>query len=52
MSKETFRNAHYVKLGTGGQWASQSIAKGLLRIGWDEIPVADLRAEDWPAVRR
>lgn len=52
MSKETIRNAYYVKLGAGGKWASQSLDNGLIRIGWDEIPVAELRAEDWAAVRR
>lgn len=52
LRKEIVRNAYYVKLGSGGKWASQSIEKGLLRIGWDEILIADLRAEDWSAVRR
>ena len=29
-----FARAYYVKLGMGGAWAADSIANGLLRLGW------------------
>jgi len=51
MAEETIRNAHYIKLGTGGKWAHSAITEGKLRFGWSAIPLADLHAPDWNAIR-
>lgn len=45
------RNAHYIKLGAGGKWADSSLKDGLLRFGWRNIPVADIRDENWDSIR-
>jgi hypothetical protein len=45
------RNAFYIKLGRGGKWEADSLARGLMRIGWSDVPVSDIN-EHWDAVER
>jgi hypothetical protein len=45
------RNAYYIKLGRGGKWEDDSIRRGLMRIGWSELPLSDIN-EHWEAVER
>jgi hypothetical protein len=52
MAQETFRQAHYIKLGAGGKFAHSSIAKGIMRFGWDGIPLAEIHAGDWTSIRK
>jgi len=49
--RESFRNAYYVKLGTGGRWADESIERGILRFGWSGIPLAEIHAGAWDQIR-
>ena len=41
------RNAHYIKLGKGGEWEADSIRNGILRLGWVANPLADVNAGAW-----
>lgn len=43
----SFERAYYIKLGTGGAWAEDSIRNGLLRLGWKSIPLSDILAGKW-----
>lgn len=52
VTPEIFQKAHYIKLGAGGKYAHDSIAKGIMRFGWDSIPIAEVRAGDWTSIRR
>lgn len=47
----TIGRAYYIKLGAGGLWAEDSIANGLLRFGWGNIPLPAMLAEDWATIR-
>jgi hypothetical protein len=42
MESITIRNAYYVKLGKGGEWAEDSIQRGMIRIGWREQTLDDV----------
>jgi hypothetical protein len=42
MESITIRNAYYVKLGKGGEWAEDSIQGGKIRIGWKEQALGDV----------
>ena len=46
-----FSRAFYIKLGARGKWAADSIANGLLRLGWSGIPLAEIHAGDWASIR-
>lgn len=46
-----FEHAYYVKLGREGRWEKSSIQDGLVRVGWREVPLRDIVAGDWRAVR-
>jgi len=46
-----FERAFYVKLGAAGSWAPDSIARGLLRLGWSAVPLTEIHAGDWDVVR-
>jgi len=39
MPQVTFRKAFYIKLGRSGCWEDDSIANGLMRIGWPTSPL-------------
>jgi hypothetical protein len=47
-----FKRAFYIKLGTGGKWAEDSLQNGLLRIGWPRVPLSAIEVGDWESVRR
>jgi hypothetical protein len=42
----------YIKLGTGGGWARQSIENGWVSFGYHEIPHQVCVADDWVTVRK
>lgn len=42
MEPITIKNAYYVKLGRGDEWAEDSIQNGLIRIGWREQTIDDI----------
>lgn len=52
VAQESFHKAHYIKLGAGGKYAHSSIAKGIMRFGWDSIPLAEVHAGDWTSIRK
>lgn len=41
MQPIAIKNAYYVKLGKGGEWAESSIQSGIIRIGWWKEPTLD-----------
>jgi hypothetical protein len=43
--------AFYIKLGTGGKWAVESIQTQRLRLGWSGIPLSVVHDGDWERVR-
>lgn len=47
----TFEHAFYIKLGAGGAWAENAIGHGLIRLGWPGIPLNEILAGDWHAIR-
>jgi hypothetical protein len=46
-----FDRAFYIKLGKGGRWASDAIATSRLRLGWQDIPLAEIHAGEWKRIR-
>jgi hypothetical protein len=50
--EQIIRSAHYIKLGSGGKWAHESIEAGILRFGWFGIPLAEIHAGDWASIRK
>jgi hypothetical protein len=46
-----FNEAFYIKLGTAGKWATDSIQNQRLRLGWAGIPLADIHARRWDRIR-
>jgi hypothetical protein len=50
-TREILRHAYYVKLGAGGEWADDCIARGILRFGWRIVPLSDIQAGDWDRIR-
>lgn len=51
MDSVDFQQAYYVKLGRGGMWEKDSIETGKVRIGWDDVPLADIHAGRWDNIR-
>lgn len=49
--REAVQNAYYVKLGSRGRWAEDSIRRGILRFGWSAVPLAEIKAGDWDRIR-
>lgn len=49
--QEPIARGYYIKLGAGGKWAEESITRGLMRIGWSRVPLADIHRRDWESVR-
>lgn len=45
-----FTNAFYIKLGRGGEWESDSIEAGKLRLGWQRQSVDDINAGRWTRI--
>ena len=52
MEEVRFENAYYIKLGAKGGWAEESIAKGIVRIGWKDISLEDILNEDWDKIKK
>jgi hypothetical protein len=46
------KNAFFVKLGRGGQWEKDSVERGLMRIGWKDIRLAEINAGSWKDIER
>jgi hypothetical protein len=46
----TATDAYYIKLGTGGKWAKESIKHGVARIGWTRVPIDLIHRGDWAAI--
>jgi hypothetical protein len=44
-------DAYYLKLGRGGKWAKHSIEHGRARIGWKDIPLTQIHAGGWAAIK-
>jgi len=42
MEPITIKSSYYVKLGKGGEWAEDSIQRGIIRIGWKEQVLDDV----------
>ena len=51
-STSSFRNAYYIKLGRGGCWEADSLARSLLRLGWQHQTVDDINAGRWETIER
>ncbi|MCF8297096.1 MAG: hypothetical protein K9H48_16450 [Melioribacteraceae bacterium] len=47
MKKIDFKNAYYVKLGSGGKWEKSSFEEDILRIGWEEWNLEEINRGDW-----
>jgi hypothetical protein len=45
------QNAYFAKLGTNGVWEPDSIANGILRIGWPDSPLAEVVNGNWAAIQ-
>jgi hypothetical protein len=43
-------NAYYVKLGRGGEWESDSVESGKLRLGWRKQSIDDINAGRWDLI--
>jgi hypothetical protein len=46
----TLRRAFYIKLGRGGLWEADSLANNIMRIGWNDSPLADINSQNWDAI--
>lgn len=47
-----FKNAFYIKLGKGADWADDCFNKGIIRVRWDYVPnIDDLNNRNWDDVR-
>ena len=51
-STTTFRNAYYIKLGRGGCWETDSLARSLLRLGWQHQTIDDINTGRWDTIER
>lgn len=46
-----FRNAYYIKLGSGGKYEVPSIQENKLRFGWDSWPIEEINQRNWEALK-
>jgi hypothetical protein len=44
--------AYYIKLGRGGEWADDAIARGTARIGWRTTPLAQIHRGEWATIKK
>jgi len=44
------RRAYYIKLGRGGMWEADSLARNIMRIGWAKNSVADINSHNWEII--
>ena len=50
MSLVDFRNAFYLKLGSGGKWEEDAIVTGKLRFGWKHQTLEDINIGRWDLI--
>lgn len=50
MSPTDFTVAFYIKLGRGGEWETDAIGTGKLRLGWRQQSVEDINAGRWQII--
>jgi hypothetical protein len=46
------RNAFYIKLGRGGEWEADSLARNIMRIGWRSNSLEDINSGNWEAIEQ
>ena len=46
------KNAYYIKLGQGNEWADKCINSGIIRIGWDYVNVQDINNGSWDIIKK
>lgn len=46
------QRAFYIKLGRGGKWEADSLARNIMRIGWGNNSVADMNSRNWAVIKR
>src|SRR5258708_162872 len=46
------RRAFNIKLGRGGEWEADSLARNLMRIGWPNNSLDDINSGNWDALER
>lgn len=51
MKMINFKNAYYIKLGEKGSWAEDSIANGIVRIGWSKAHIDDIQKDNWNVIQ-
>jgi restriction endonuclease len=44
------RRAFYIKLGRGGEWEADSLARNIMRIGWPNNSLEDINSGNWDAI--
>jgi len=52
MQDVDFKNAYYVKLGTGGEWEKSSIDENKVRIGWANWTVEEINQRSWDSLKQ
>lgn len=52
LDKVIAKKALFIKLGGGGEWEEECIAKGILRLGYNELPHDLCLSSDWAGVRK
>lgn len=52
MEEVKFKNAYYIKLGAKSCWTEESIAKGIVRIGWIDNSLEDIHNENWDKIKK
>jgi hypothetical protein len=46
----TATDTYYIKLGTGGRWAEESIKRSIVRVGWSRVPLDLIHKRDWVTI--
>ena len=46
-----FKNAYYIKLGSGGKWEESSIRENKVRIGWADLTVEEINQRNWDTLK-
>lgn len=44
------RRAYYIKLGRGGEWEADSLARNIMRIGWPNNSLEDMNTGNWASI--
>ena len=51
MQTVDFKNAYYIKLGSGGKWEKSSIQENKIRIGWTNLTVEEINQRNWDIIK-